>query len=247
MSVAIVTGSSSGIGRAVALGLARLGHKVVVNHSSSQERAETVAREVREAGGEALVVQADVSSVPDCQRLVAETKAAWGALDLLVNNAGTTAPAPLADLWAVSEQDWDRIFGVNVKGAFFLAQAAVELLRESKGSIINVSSIAGINAGGSSLAYAASKAALNNLTKSLARGLAPDIRVNAVAPGFVDSPWIERYFDRADSVRKLVQSRTPTGRLTQPEHVAEMVLALFTGMEQVSGHVAVVDGGYLNQ
>ncbi len=245
--VAIVTGASSGIGREVAVALGELGGRVVVNYSASQQGAQETAQLVEQASGTALLVQADISQRSECQRLVRTAAQKWDRVDMLVNNAGVTAPARLEDLDAVREDDWDRIFAVNVKGAFFMCQAAASWLRESRGVIVNVSSIAGINGGGSSLAYSASKAALNNLTLSLARGLAPEVRVNGVAPGFVDSPWIAKYFGkRADSVRKLARSRTPTGELTRPRQVADLVVALLTGLEQVSGQTLVIDGGYSN-
>lgn len=242
MKVALVTGSSSGIGRGLVLALAGLGCAVTVNYARSEDKARETADELSELGGEFLLCQADVSRPADCRKLVGHTLEKWGRLDYLVNNAGVTKRASADQL---SEEDWDTIFGVNVKGAFFLAQEAREVLKESSGSIVNVSSTAGLDGFGSSVAYSASKAALNNLTMSLAREFAPEIRVNGVAPGFVETPWIDRHFpERPGAIRKLAQSRTCTGKLNEVEDVVEVVLALLTGMNQVTGQTVVVDGGY---
>ena len=247
MQVALVTGASSGIGKAVALEWGRRGGAVLVNYHRSLEGAEQTAGQVRQAGGVALVVQGDVSKEAEARHLVEKLRQEWGRLDLLVNNAGTTEFIKLSDLDAMSEQTWDRIMAVNVKGAFFMARAAAELLRASRGSIVNVSSTAGINAVGSSIAYSASKAALSNLTLSLAHALAPEIRVNAVAPGFVQTPWLERGLgERLPSVSKWVRSQTPLGELVQPEQVASAILSL-ADMAQVTGQILVVDGGYLQR
>lgn len=220
---------------------------MLVNYHRSLEGAEQTAGQVRQAGGVALVVQGDVSKEAEARHLVEKLRQEWGRLDLLVNNAGTTEFIKLSDLDAMSEQTWDRIMAVNVKGAFFMARAAAELLRASRGSIVNVSSTAGINAVGSSIAYSASKAALSNLTLSLAHALAPEIRVNAVAPGFVQTPWLERGLgERLPSVSKWVRSQTPLGELVQPEQVASAILSL-ADMAQVTGQILVVDGGYLQR
>ena len=245
--VAIVTGSSSGIGRAVALSLGGQGCRVVINYHKSAQEAERTADEVRALGVEVMVVQADVASDADCRNLVELACRKWERLDLLVNNAGTTTFVPLGDLESLSEESWDRIMAVNVKGAFFMARAAAPSLRAARGAIVNVSSTAGINSVGSSIAYSASKAALSNLTLSLARALAPEVRVNAVAPGFVETPWLERGLgERLGSMRKWVRAQTPLGQIVQPEQVAQAVLALLA-LEQVTGQILVVDGGFLQR
>jgi 3-oxoacyl-[acyl-carrier protein] reductase len=243
--VALVSGASSGIGRAVALALGGPGRAVLVNHRDSARGAEQTAERVRATGAEALVVQGDVSCDQDCRALVRAAQQRWGRLDVLINNAGTTAFVDLQDLEGLGEQCWDRILAVNLKGPFFLARAAAPALRAARGAIVNVSSTAALNALGSSIAYSASKAALNNLTLSLARALAPEVRVNAVAPGFVDTPWLERGLgEKLEGARKWVRGRTPSGELVRPEQVAGAVLGLLD-MEQVTGQIVVVDGGFL--
>jgi 3-oxoacyl-[acyl-carrier protein] reductase len=240
--VALVTGSSSGIGRGLVLALAERGCSVVINYVSSEDQAKSTFEEVDRMGGKALLCQADVSREADCQGLVNQALEHWGRLDFLINNAGTTVFSPLEE---VTEADWDRIFGVNVKGAFFMARAAIGALRASGGSIVNISSIASLNGVGSSIPYSASKAALNNLTQSLAQELAPEIRVNGVAPGFVDTPWAQRQFgERLNSVRKFIRSRTALDRVNRVEDVVQVVLSVLTGMNQVTGQTIVVDGGY---
>lgn len=242
--VALVTGGSSGIGRATVLALAAQGAKVAVNYRQSAAAAEAVVEAVRAQGGEALAIGADVAADKDRQDLVRSVENSWGKLDFLVNNAGSTVFLPAGDLDALSEEIWDRTMDVNVRGAFFLSRAAAPLLRASRGAIVNVSSTASLNAIGSSIAYSASKAALNNLTLSLARALAPEVRVNAVAPGLVDTPWLERGLgERLPSVRKWVLSQTPLGNIVQPEEVAQAILSLLT-LPQVTGQVLVVDGGF---
>ena len=240
--VAVVSGSSSGIGRGVAVALAKLGCSVVVNYRSSEKEAKQTAKLVRDAGAEALLCRADVSRTEDCRRLVDETLERWNRLDYLVNNAGTTTTSPFDK---ITEEEWDRIFQVNVKGAFFLTQAAHQALKASNGSIVNLSSVAGFTGVSSSIPYSASKAAMNNLTMSLSQQLAPEVRVNGVAPGFVETPWGERYFgERLDSIRKFVKSRTATGKVNQVEHVVEAVMSFLTGLPQVTGQTLVIDGGY---
>lgn len=244
--VAIVTGSATGSGRAIALALADRGCAVGVNYTRSRDEAADTAAEVERRGAEAIAIDADVSSGADCRKLVDAAVARWGRLDVLVNNAGTTVFVPNPDLDAIAETDWDRIFAVNVKGAFLMARAAAEPLRASgAGAIVNVSSTAGHNSIGSSIPYAASKAALHNLTLSLARALAPEVRVNCVAPGFVDTRWLERgYGERLDAIRKLVAQQTPLRGVAGPDQVAQVVVSMIAGMDWVTGQIVTVDGGY---
>jgi 3-oxoacyl-[acyl-carrier protein] reductase len=244
---AIVTGSATGIGRAVALALAEAGCDVLVNYMQSRAEAEATAEEARARGVKTALVRADVSIEADSRRLVDEALASFHRLDVLVNNAGTTVFVPHKDLDALDEQAWDRIFAVNVKGAFFMARAAAPHLKASSaGAIVNVSSTAGTTAMGSSIPYAASKAALDNLTVSLARVLAPEVRVNGVAPGFVDTPWLARGLGaRLGAARKLVTEQTPLRGAGKPDHVAQAVLSLVAGADWVTGQTLVVDGGYV--
>ena len=238
--VVLVTGGGTGIGRATSVALAREGARVIVNYSRSRDEAEQTARDIRGAGGEAVTMRADVSRDEEVRALFAGVQASHGKLDLLVNNAGTTTFVPFNDLDALTEEMWDRVWAVNVKGTFFVTRQAAPLLRRSASAqVINIASVAGITGFGSSMAYCASKAAVISLTKSLARALAPAIRVNAIAPGFVDSRWTAGQ----EEYRKRHLELTPLGRVAQPEDVAAMAVALATGGGMVTGQVVVVDGG----
>jgi ketoreductase RED2 len=232
--VAAVTGSSSGIGAATARAFAELGASVLVNSARSVDEGEAVAASLPDA----RYVQGDITEpdVPD--RLVAAALERWGRLDTLVNNAGTTAVIPHHDLQAASLDVWRRIFEVNVFGSWAVSVAAMPALREAHGSIVNVASVAGVRPTGSSVPYAASKAALNHMTVLLAKVVGPEVRVNAVAPGLVDTPWTADW----DVVREVVRQVTPLRRSGQPHDVAEVVVALARAA-YVTGQVVVVDGG----
>jgi ketoreductase RED2 len=232
--VAVVTGSSSGIGEAIARSLAADGATVVVNSSSSVEAGEAVAREV---GGTYL--QADIADEAQAGRLVEETIARHGRLDVLVNNAGTTTVIPHHDLDALTPEVWHRILDVNVLGTWFVTHAAVPHLRASgDGCIVNITSVAGVRATGSSIPYAVSKAALNHLTVLLANVVGPEVRVNAVAPGLVDTPWTADW----DAIREAVRQRAPLGRSGAPDDVAAIAMGLIRSA-YVTGQVVLVDGG----
>jgi 3-oxoacyl-[acyl-carrier protein] reductase len=245
--VAIVTGSASGIGAAVAIGLAKRGAKVVVNYSKSEKEANETADAVREAGGEVLVVQGDVAKDEDCQKLAKATLDKWGRIDILVNNAGTTKFAAHTDLGALSAADWQTIYGVNVIGPFQMMRACADALKaHDDGSVVNVSSVAGVMGVGSSIAYAASKGALNTLTLSLARAFAPQIRVNAVCPGYVATPWFSGRFGEENSKRIADQQAdaNPLKRVAYAEDIASAVLFL-AGPESsnISGEFMLIDSG----
>lgn len=231
--VVVVTGSSSGIGRAVAERFARDGACVVVNSSRSVEAGELLARSLPEA----VYVQGDVSREEDAQRLVATALERFGRLDVVVNNAGTTRRVPFEDLAGADDELWRRILGVNLMGPWYLSRAAVPALREAKGAIVNVGSVAGIVAGGSSLPYAVSKAALHHLTRTLAQALAPDVRVNAVAPGLVETPWTAGW-----EANEAIVARTPLGRAGTPDEIADAV-ALLARTPYATGQVVALDGG----
>ena len=237
--VAIVTGSATGIGRAVAYGLAERGYAVTVNYSRSKAEAEETAEGVRSRGGEALVVAANVADDAAVRAMVGETVSAFGGLDLLVNNAGTTHFIAHRDLDAVSEQVWEDILSVNVKGLFSACRAAMPHLVERRGNIVNVASVAGIAGSGSSIPYAASKGAVITMTKSLAQAFAPEVRVNAVAPGPVETRWLA---DHQDMVAKAV-AITPLKRAATPEDIAAGVLFLADETSLMTGQVLVMDGG----
>lgn len=187
---AIVTGSATGVGRATALALAKRGARVVVNYSRSEDEARETVEEIERLGAQALLVRADVSRDDEVRAMVRQGRDAFGPVQILVNNAATTAFVNFADLEGMTEELWDRILAVNLKGPFFCARAVAPQMKEAgEGAIVNVASVAGLRAIGSSIAYAASKAGLINLTVALARVLAPEVRVNGVAPGFIDSRW----------------------------------------------------------
>jgi ketoreductase RED2 len=232
--VVLVTGSSSGIGTAVARAFGRDGSGVVINSSSSVDAGEAVAASLPDA----IYVQGDITDPAAAERLVAAALERWGRLDTLVNNAGTTAVIPHHDLEAASVDVWRRIFEVNVFGTWSMTLAALPALRRAAGSVVNISSVAGVRPTGSSIPYAASKAALNHMTLLLAKVVGPEVRVNAVAPGLVDTPWTADW----DVVREAVAQMTPLKRIGQPDDVAEVVLALARA-SYVTGQIVGIDGG----
>jgi 3-oxoacyl-[acyl-carrier protein] reductase len=244
-TTAIVTGSATGVGRATAIELARRGANVVVNYSRSEDEAKETVALVEQAGGKALLVRADVSQDAEVRAMVERTLETFGGLHVLVNNAATTAFVDFADLDGLTEEHWDRILAVNLKGPFFCARAAAGPMREAgQGAIVNVASIAGVRAVGSSIAYAASKAGLINLTMALARALAPQVRVNCVAPGFIDTRWLRQGLGPVfEPLRQHTAEQTPLKRVALPEDIAQVVLSLIEGADFVTGQTIVVDGG----
>ena len=246
--VALVTGSGTGVGAATARLLASKGCRVVVNYRKSKKEAEEVVASITEAGGEAFAFQADVGDDMEARALVEVTRERYVQLDLLVNNAGTTAFIPFDDLDAVTDEVWSRLYQVNVVGAFHCARAAAGVMRETcgenGGEIVNVGSIAGIKATGSCIPYAASKAALHNLTVSLARTLAPEIRVNAVAPGFITGRWLQDGLgDGYEETKAAFEKGMPLGAVCNPEDVAEVIVSLVEGSDLVTGQILGCDGG----
>lgn len=248
---AIVTGSAVGVGRQVALDLATRGANVVINYSRSEDDAREAVALVEAAGAKALLVKADVSDDAQVQSLVEQTVAEFGGLHILVNNAATTHFVPFADLDGMKSEFWDDIFAVNVKGAFFCSRAAAAAMRSSvaegrpAAAIVNVASVAGTRATGSSIAYAASKAALINMTISLAKVLGPEIRVNAVAPGFIETRWLKNGLgDQVYEAAKAHQTRqAPLKGVCTPETVSQLVLSLIEGADMVTGECITIDGG----
>ena len=232
--VALVTGSSSGIGEATARAFADAGAAVLVNSARSLSEGEAVAASLPDA----LYVQGDITEAGTPERLVEAALDRWGRLDTLVNNAGTTAVIPHHDIAAASVDVWRRIFELNVFGSWAMSVAAIPVLRESRGSVVNVGSIAGVRPTGSSIPYASSKAALHHQTVLLAKVVGPEVRVNAVAPGLVDTPWTAEW----DVIRAAVEQMAPLRRSGQPADVAEVVLSLACAA-YVTGQVVVVDGG----
>ncbi|MEZ6058408.1 MAG: SDR family oxidoreductase [Planctomycetaceae bacterium] len=241
-SVVLVTGSATGVGRATAVRFAKLGYTVVVNYSRSEEDARETVRLVEAAGQRALLVRCDVSDEPQVLRMIETIDEELGRLDVLVNNAATTAFVPHRELDLMTTPDWDRILNVNLKGPFYCTRAAVPMLRASgQGAVVNVSSVAGIAGQGSSIAYCASKGALNTMTKSLAVALAPEIRVNAVCPGPIDSRWLRSVMSEADLLARTADFPIP--RPAQPDDITDAIVYLATGTSLTPGQRLVVDGG----
>lgn len=221
-----------------------MGMRVVVNYSRSESDATQTADAIRGAGAEVLVVQCDVSDDAAVRKMVGRIDDEWGRLDVLVNNAATTNFIPHQELETLTEDMWDRMLAVNLKGAFFVSRASAGLLRQGGGgSIVNVSSIASKTGSGSSIAYCATKAGLNTMTLSLARALAPKIRVNAVCPGFIDSRWIRQGnpdWNLDDMVKDV-----PIPRASSPDDIADAIVFLASGTQMTTGQLLDVDGGQL--
>jgi ketoreductase RED2 len=231
----IVTGSSSGIGAAVARRLAGLGAGVIVNSATSAKAGHRIAAEL----GDAVYVQGDIGDPATAGALVTAAAERWGRLDGLINNAGVTIEVPMPDIAAVTAAHWEKVLRTNVIGTFLVSQAALPLLRQSgDGWIINITSLAGVRQTGSSLPYAVSKAALNHLTTILAKHADGGVRVNAVAPGLVDTPWTDGW----DQQKAGVQLVAPLHRVATPEDIADACLALIS-TPYATGQTLVVDGG----
>src|SRR3954454_16524354 len=248
---AIVTGSASGLGAAAAAILAKAAARIVINYSSSKKEAEQTADLCRTAGGEIAVVQGDVSRDEDCRKIVAAA-APWGRLDALINNAGTTKHMAHGNLDGLSAEDFQRLFGVNTIGPFQMIRAARALLEAGAtasgraSAVVNVSSVAGISGVGSSVAYAASKGALNTMTYSLARALAPLIRVHTVCPGYMDTPWFTKGRGEAGAkqVRDMVVGKVPLKVASTAENVAAVVCFLaIPASSNMTGELVRIDAG----
>jgi 3-oxoacyl-[acyl-carrier protein] reductase len=243
--VAIVTGGGTGIGRATSVRLAKSGAKaVVVNYSRSASDAEATAAELRSIGSEALAYRADVADESMVIAMIASTVERFGRLDVLVNNAGTTHFIPHPDLDALTDEVWNDILSVNLKGTFFCCRAAAPELKKSGGAIVNVASIAAHRASGSSIAYAVSKAGVVQMTRALALALAPYVRVNSVSPGLVSSRWFSKSFgeDAAAAQEEVFARATPLRKIATPDDVAQAVLALLEN-DLITGQDLVIDGG----
>jgi 3-oxoacyl-[acyl-carrier protein] reductase len=245
-SVCIVTGSATGIGAACAIDLAKKGARVVINYTKSVDEARATQAECTKLGADTLLVQANVAIDADCQRMAQAALEKWGRIDGLVNNAGTTKVVfDHADLNALQAEDFQNIYAVNVIGAFQMIRAVEPTMRkQGLGAIVNVSSIAGVMGTGSSVAYSASKGALNTMTLSLARVLGPAIRVNAVCPGFVETRWLQGAFgERYESSRNKVADRTPLRKTSTPEDISRAIVWLLEGADMVTGECLLIDGG----
>jgi NAD(P)-dependent dehydrogenase (short-subunit alcohol dehydrogenase family) len=248
----ILTGSASGLGAATARRLAKDGARIIINYLSSQKEAEQTADLCRTAGGHVTLVQGDVSRDEDCRKIVAAA-APWGRIDALINNAGITKHVPHDDLDGLSAEDFHRLIGVNTVGPFQMVRAARPLLEASAraddrpSSVVNVSSAAGISGVGSSVAYVASKGALNSMTYSLARALAPLIRVNAICPGYIDTTWFTkgRGADGAARLRDSIKSKVPLKIASSADDMAAMVCFLASPQSNnMTGEIVRIDAGW---
>jgi 3-oxoacyl-[acyl-carrier protein] reductase len=246
-AVVVVTGASTGLGRAIAIGVARQGARaVIINYASSDAEAQETARQVSEAGAEAILAKGDVGQEADCRRIIAAAEP-FGRIDALFNNAGISTVAAYLDLDKLGADDFLSMYRVNVVGPYQMVRAARAMMQVSENAaVVMTSSIAGVTGGGSSIAYAASKAALNAMTKGLARAVAPKIRVNAICPGFIDSPWFDKleYQGGKDKLKEMIAATTPLKAVSSPEDIADT--ALFLGSpaaRHVTGETLIVDAG----
>lgn len=245
--VALITGGATGVGKATALALAKLGCRIGIVYSKSKDDARETIHTLRNLGVHSEMYQADVADDAAVKRAVTMLSEKYGRIDVLVNCAGTTEFVAFPNLDAVTDEAWDRLFRVNVVGAFHCARAVRPIMDQNGGGvIINVSSVAAQIAQGSSIPYCASKAALDNLTVSLARTFAPTIRVNGVAPGFITGRWLETGLGGAyEKVKQAFEGSLPLGRVCDPEDVAAAIVSLITGSPLVTGQTLAVDSGML--
>ena len=240
MKAAIITGGSSGIGASTARELAKRGWGVAINYAHNAAPAEKLAKEL-----DGIAVQADVANDAQCRRLAKAVLDRFGAIDALVNNAGTTKLVAHPDLEGLTSEDFQRIFQLNVIAPFQMVRACADALKKSRGAVVNVSSVASVLGTGSSVAYASSKAALETMSLSLARSLAPEVRVNVVAPGHTNTPWhpTVRGAQQAAEVEKRYSAIAPLKGVSQPEDVADAIVWLIEGARNVTGETIYVDGG----
>jgi 3-oxoacyl-[acyl-carrier protein] reductase len=242
---ALITGAASGIGRAAAVALATAGYDVAVNYSRSEDAARETAAQAQAKGAKTVLFQCDVSDDACVRKMLAAVEKEFGRLDGLVNNAGTTSNIKPSDFESMTAEEWDRVFAVNVRGMFQVTRAATPMLKAARGSVVNTASIVGLRPGPQPLPYAASKAAVVSLTKLLALNLAPDVRVNAVAPGWMEGDWMQRMLgDRYDDLMTRRAKSTPLRRCATAEDVAEVIVNLITSNRFVNGEIIVIDGGF---
>ena len=243
---ALVTGAASGIGRSVVLALARAGYNVAINYSRSDAAAKDTAAEAEKLGAQTLLCKADVSDDPAVKAMLAAVAEKFGRLDVLINNAGTTTEVKPKDMDGLDLDEWDRVFAVNVRSIFQVTRAALPLLKAAPTAcIVNTASIVGLRPGPQPLPYAASKAAVVNLTKTLALNLGPHIRVNAVAPGWMEGDWMQRMLkDKYEDLMGRRAKATPLKRCVTADDVAETMMSLVQGNRFVTGEIIVIDGGF---
>ena len=245
---ALITGAANGIGRAAALALASAGYDVAINYSRSDDQAREVKAEAEKRGAKAILCKCDVSDDAGVRAMLKDVETAFGRLDALVNNAGTTATAHPKDFENTSLEEWDHVFAVNVRGIFSVTRASLPMLKAAENpAIVNTASIVGLRPGPQPLAYAASKAAVVSLTKTLALNLGPKIRVNAVAPGWMEGDWMKRMLkDHYDDLMGRRAKATPLKRCVTADDVAETMLSLIEHNRFVTGEIVIVDGGFAN-
>jgi 3-oxoacyl-[acyl-carrier protein] reductase len=243
---ALVTGGATGIGKSAVLALARAGYDVAINYASSAQAAKDTQKEAQALGAQTLLLQCDISDEKAVRAMLAEVEKAFGHLDALISNAGTTAKWKVKDLESLDMEEWDRTFAVNVKGLFQVVRAAVPLLKKGTNpSIVNTASIVGLRPGPQPLPYAASKAAVVNMTKTLAWNLGPEISVNAVAPGWMEGDWMQRMLgEKYDDLMGKRAKATPLKRCVTADDVAETMLNLIQSNRFVTGEIVVIDGGF---
>ena len=243
---ALVTGAATGIGRSAAVALAKNGYHVAVNYSRSEDAAKITARQAETAGAKTLLQRCDVSDDAAVRAMIAAVEKKFGRLDVLINNAGTTVDIPPANFEEMTVDAWNRVFSVNVLGVFLVTRAAAPLLKQSpNGCIVNTCSIAGLRPSAQPLPYAASKAAVANLTKTLANALGPKIRVNAVAPGWIEGEWMKRTLaENYDGLMARRAKYTPLKRCCTEDDVADSMLSLILHNRFVTGEILIVDGGF---
>lgn len=242
----IVTGSSSGVGAAACVEFAKRGWNVVINYSQNKKQAYEVSEICKDLGVDTLVCQANVSKEKDCSRLIAETISTLGRIDVLVNNAGTTKYCDYNNLDGLTKNDFQDIYEVNVIGAYQMVKLAAPYLKKVNGSIVNISSVSAISGLGSSIAYAASKGALSTMTLGLAHALAPEIRVNGICPGFIQTRWTKGFLgDRYESVKNDIEKATFIKKTSLPEDIAKGIIYLAIDAKTTAGQLLTIDGGQL--
>lgn len=241
----IITGSATGVGAATARSLASKGWNVLINYTKSKKEAEETAHHCSQFGSDTILMKADVSEDLNCRKMVQKAFEKWNRIDGLVNNAAQTRFCPLSDLEGLKQQDFHDLYQVNLVSAFQMTRAATPYLMNQKGSVVNVSSIAGINGNGSSIAYACSKGALITLTLSLAHALAPDVRVNAICPGFIQGRWTKNFLkENYEKVNESFARASSLQTTATPEDVADGIVHFITGAKLSTGEIRTIDGGF---
>lgn len=245
--VAIITGSSRGVGAATARLLAEKHYHVVINYTKSEKEARIVQAACEALGAETLLCHANVAEDEDCRRMARETIAKWGRIDALVNNAGTTKFCALDDLEGMRKEDFLNIYSTNLVGPFQMIRAVAPHMKKiGKGAVVNIASTAGITGNGSCVAYAASKGALITMTKSLALALGPEIRVNAICPGFIQGEWLQGGMghENYELVKSYLEANLPLRKTATPETIAPTVLYFIEDADLVTGETLILDSGY---